>query len=113
MDRKNPDVTAGGSPGLRGSKRPFYGRERELAELRSGLAEALSRRGRFFLVSGEPGIGKTRLLTELANLSAEVGAKAFWGRCWEAGGAPAYWPWIQILRACLRSQDSVALESRI
>src|SRR5262249_54802855 len=60
-----------------------------------------------------PGIGKTRLLTELSNVAAELGAKTFWGRCWEAGGAPAYWPWIQVLRACLRSQDSAAVESRI
>jgi tetratricopeptide (TPR) repeat protein len=29
-----------------------------------------------------------------------------WGRCWEAGGAPAYWPWVQALRTYLRSQDA-------
>jgi len=110
MDPNSPDA---GGVRSRAAKRPFYGRERELAELRSGLAEALSHRGRFFLVAGDPGIGKTRLLTELATVSAELGAKAFWGRCWEAGGAPAYWPWIQVLRACLRSQDSAAVEARI
>ena len=27
------------------------------------------------------------------------GAGVLWGRCWEAGGAPAYWPWVQALRA--------------
>ena len=70
--------------GTRAAKRPFYGRERELAELRSGLVDSVSRRGRFFLVSGDPGIGKTRLLTELSNLAGELGAKTFWGRCWEA-----------------------------
>lgn len=91
----------------------LYGRDRELAELRTGLEDVLEGRGRFFLISGEPGIGKTRLVNEIAEIATPTGAKAFWGRCWEAGGAPAYWPWIQILRACLRSQDSATVESRM
>jgi eukaryotic-like serine/threonine-protein kinase len=97
----------------RDPKRPFFGRERELAELQSGLTDAISGRGRFFVVNGEPGIGKSRLCSELASHATKTGAHVFWGRCWEAGGAPAYWPWIQILRAALRSQDSPAVESRI
>ena len=31
--------------------------------------------------------------------------RTFWGRCWEAGGAPAYWPWVQVLRAVLRTAE--------
>lgn len=34
-----------------------------------------------------------------------MGSRVLWGRCWEGGGAPALWPWIQILRA-LRGQPS-------
>lgn len=48
-------------------------------------------------VCGEPGIGKTRLLEELA-VRASDEVCVLWGRCWEAGAASAYWPWIQILR---------------
>jgi hypothetical protein len=48
---------------------PFVGRERELAELRRGLEEAVSGRGRLFLISGAPGLGKTRLSAELATLA--------------------------------------------
>jgi hypothetical protein len=81
----------------------FVGRERELAELRGGLNDALAGRGRLFLLVGEPGIGKTRLAEELANLAAAGGAQVVWGRCWEGGGAPAYWPWMQVLRAVLRT----------
>ncbi len=35
-----------------------------------------------------------------------------WGRCWEAGGAPAYWPWVQALRSYLRDrgEEAVRLE---
>ena len=36
-----------------------------------------------------------------------------WGRCWEAGGAPAYWPWIQSIRGLLRDLDSDALRASV
>ena len=44
----------------------MVGRERDLASLLSGLDNAASRRGRLFLISGEPGVGKTRLADEVA-----------------------------------------------
>jgi hypothetical protein len=78
----------------------FVGRARELGELRAGIDEALAGRGGLWLLCGEPGIGKSRLAEELARGTA--GASVLWGRCWEAGGAPAYWPWVQILRTLLR-----------
>src|SRR2546426_73792 len=77
--------------------------EKELAELRAGLEDAVAGRGRFFLVVGEAGIGKTRLAEELAREAAERGGIALWGRCWEGEGAPPYWPWVQVLRAHLQS----------
>ena len=43
---------------------------------------------------GEPGIGKSRLLEEAARGAADRDVHVLWGRCWEAGGAPAYWPFI-------------------
>src|ERR1051325_8675075 len=81
----------------------FVGRQRELAELRAGLVEAIAGRGRLFLVVGEPGIGKTRLVDELAREAAEGGGLVLWGRCWEGEGAPPYWPWTQLIRAYLRT----------
>ena len=36
--------------------------------------------------------------------------RTFWGRCWEAGGAPAYWPWVQVLRAILRTAEPGQLD---
>jgi len=58
----------------------FIGRHRELAELRAGLEDAVAGRGRFFLVVGEAGIGKTRLVEELAREAAERGGLAVWRR---------------------------------
>src|SRR3954469_8088263 len=79
--------------------RPFVGRSTELEELRAGLDGLAAGRGALFLLSGEPGIGKTRLLQELAREAGERGWRVAAGRCWEEGGAPAYWPWIQAVRA--------------
>src|SRR5215469_15587798 len=84
----------------------FIGRERELAELRVGLADVTAGHGHLFLLSGEPGIGKTRLADEFGRRAVAQGARASWGRCWEGDGAPAYWPWVQVIRACLADTDA-------
>ena len=76
----------------------FVGRERELGELIAGLEDVRAGRGRLFLLVGEPGIGKSRLAEELIAQAEGRGVRVLIGRCWEAGGAPAYWPWTQALR---------------
>jgi tetratricopeptide (TPR) repeat protein len=70
--------------------------------LRAGLEEARGGRGRFFLLTGDPGIGKSRLAEEIATEAAGSGWTVLVGRCWEGGGAPAYWPFVQIIRRALR-----------
>src|SRR4051794_34296168 len=87
----------------------FVGRRLELETLRAGLATARDGRGRLVLLSGEPGIGKTRTAAELAGDAARDGVCLVWGRCHEEAGAPPYWPWAQILRAVVRDRDTAAL----
>ena len=70
----------------------FVGRERELDALCGGLARSVAGRGSVFMVVGEPGIGKTALLCEFSACVRESGLLVLWGKCWESGGAPAYWP---------------------
>lgn len=84
--------------------RPIVGRDAELSELDRALGEAAEGRGGVWFASGEPGIGKTRLVEEMATRGASAGVGVYWGRCWEAGGAPAYFPWIEVLRALLRTR---------
>ena len=54
----------------------FIGRERDLAELSTGLGDAIPGHGRLFLLSGEPGIGKTSLADEFARLAAAQGVRS-------------------------------------
>lgn len=75
----------------------LVGRDAVLAVARAELDAALAGAGRLLLFSGEPGVGKTALLDVLA--SGAAGARVLWGTCWAGGGAPAYWPWTQVLRA--------------
>jgi len=77
----------------------FVGRTREIEELRACVLDAIEGQGSLCLITGEPGIGKSRLLEEAARIAADSDVQVLWGRCWEVGGAPAFWPWIQILRA--------------
>ncbi|MCC6811888.1 MAG: AAA family ATPase [Deltaproteobacteria bacterium] len=80
----------------------MIGRERELTlltQLTHGVA----------LIAGEPGIGKTRLLQSFAERSR---TRVLWGRAWEAGGAPAFWPWIEVLRAVVQDRAALAALGR-
>ncbi len=72
----------------------FVGRQREMAELRDALADALAGQGRSVMLAGKPGIGKTRTAQELGSHAAALGAKVLWGWCSEWKGAPPYWPWV-------------------
>jgi DNA-binding SARP family transcriptional activator len=94
-------------------QRTFVGRELELEELLAGLEGALAGRGSLCLIAGEPGIGKSRLTEELASRARERGAEVLVGRCWEAGGAPAYWPWMQALRACVQARAPEQLRGEL
>jgi DNA-binding SARP family transcriptional activator len=91
----------------------FVGRDPELAALVAGLDDVLAGRGRLFLLGGEPGIGKSRLAEELVARAHARGARTLVGRCWEAGGAPAYWPWVQALRTYVRETEPEPLRAQL
>jgi DNA-binding SARP family transcriptional activator len=57
----------------------FVGRDRELGHLHDLLAQADRETGRMVLVTGEAGVGKTRLVAEFATDARRLGAAVLWG----------------------------------
>ncbi len=63
----------------------------------SGLDDAIAGRGRLFLISGEPGVGKTRLADEVAAAAEGKQLTVLTGHCSEHDEAVAYLPFVEIL----------------
>jgi DNA-binding winged helix-turn-helix (wHTH) protein/tetratricopeptide (TPR) repeat protein len=80
----------------------LLGRDTELAELHQVLGDALGGRGSLVLLTGEPGIGKTRLAEEVAAEGARRGALVLTGRCYETAGAPPYNPFVEMVEETVR-----------
>jgi tetratricopeptide (TPR) repeat protein len=86
----------------------MYGRAEAIARARVRVDGALAGEGGLVLFTGEPGIGKSRVAEHVAGLAEARGATVVWGRAWESGGAPAYWPWIQVFRGLEMDEDPFA-----
>ena len=82
----------------------LVGRSDVLAQLRRAFEDAAGGRGRLVLLTGEAGIGKTSVAAQAAADADGRGARVVWGWGWQGEGAPAWWPWVQVLRS-LVAQD--------
>jgi predicted ATPase len=87
----------------------LIGRESELAEARALWNRAALGDGQTLLISGEPGIGKTRLIREMATQVEVTGGSALIGQAYMEGGVP-YAPFGQIVRRGLQNNGEVADE---
>lgn len=74
------------------------GRNSQLERLDELARETARGRPGIAVISGEPGIGKTWLAEAFADRRAAEGWRVAWGRCHETSGAPALWPWQQVVR---------------
>ncbi|MFI5898245.1 BTAD domain-containing putative transcriptional regulator [Actinoplanes sp. NPDC051513] len=86
----------------------IVGRGEELRQLDDAFERAARGTGGVVFIQGEPGIGKTRLVTEFAAGAGSAEATVRWGRCHESAGAPPLWPWTAVLdelHADLDGQD--------
>ncbi|MEU3601628.1 AAA family ATPase [Streptomyces sp. NPDC006798] len=81
----------------------LIGRDHPAAVLRAEIRRAADSHGGLALVTGEPGIGKTSLVTDAAEEARRRGALVLSGTCWDSESAPGYWPWVQIIRSLRRA----------
>ncbi|HEU5391820.1 MAG TPA: AAA family ATPase [Streptosporangiaceae bacterium] len=77
---------------------PIVGRDQELAQVRAALVAASAGGGRLVLVSGEPGIGKTRLTTAIVEMAGEYDVPVASGYAIDDPGMPPLWPWRRAAR---------------
>ncbi|MEV0387022.1 BTAD domain-containing putative transcriptional regulator [Nonomuraea sp. NPDC050643] len=92
-----PEPAPAVRPGPAVDEDGLIARSAQLALVERRLGAARRGQGGAVLVTGEAGIGKTRLVQAAADLAAARGFRIAWGRCLD-GTAPAFWPWTQILR---------------
>jgi len=92
--------------------RIFVGRDAELERLQQLWKEAAAGERRVALLSGEPGVGKTRLAAEVALRAHEEGAVVIAGRCDEDLGVP-YQPFVEALRHFVDHTASIELRERL
>ncbi len=82
---------------------PFVGRERELLLLAGRLDSAGRGDGGVVLISGEPGIGKTRLLAEFSARAEQDGWLVLSGRSYDTEGMPPYLAFAEAIAQYLRA----------
>lgn len=90
---------------------PFVGRARELESLGLALSEADQYAGRFVAIAGEPGMGKTRILTEFSDSLRAQDRQVLWSQMIEDPGAPAYFSWTLALRGLVQQCTDATLAS--
>ena len=76
---------------------PLLGRDHEVDLLRTCLGRAVRGHTELVVVTGEPGIGKSRLCDEVLEQARARGARTVVGRCSQDDGAPPLYPWRGIL----------------
>lgn len=112
-----PDETEGGVP-LPGfvDTSPtfsFTGRAREIETLEMAWKSASADAQRqLVLISGDPGIGKTRMVTEFVRTAHAEGGTVLWGRCDEALDVP-YQPFAEALRLYVAALDDARLREAL
>jgi DNA-binding CsgD family transcriptional regulator/tetratricopeptide (TPR) repeat protein len=92
----------------------FVGRREELERLDAALARVVDGQPAVWLIGGEAGVGKTRLVAEFAGRARAAGARVLVGGCVRLGeDALPYVPFSEALRGLVRSLDPTALDALV
>ena len=88
-------------------------RDEELSILDAGLVAARRRQGHTYVLTGDAGIGKTRLAAGVRDRAQQSGMTCLWGGCSQAELALPYLPVLQALGGFLSSADQAAVVQRL
>jgi class 3 adenylate cyclase len=89
----------------------LVGRQDELSRLEDELLSVNRGDGRFVLLAGEAGIGKSRLARELTQRARKLGLDVLWGSCSEAEVALPYLPFVEAVGNHLGQQDPAVVRA--
>jgi class 3 adenylate cyclase len=90
----------------------MIGRKKEVQTLEQRIAAAGRSRGQLLAISGEPGIGKSRMTQELVRLAGKAGFGIYKGDCVSYGGAFSYQPWVEIMTEIFDIQAADPIKAR-
>ena len=85
-------------PSRHAGEQPLLGREAEVDLLGGAVLRSAAGHGAVWVVSGEAGIGKTRLAQEVTAMARAAGTAVAVGQTNETSDSTPYWPWAQVLR---------------
>ncbi|HEX9013491.1 MAG TPA: tetratricopeptide repeat protein, partial [Anaerolineaceae bacterium] len=94
----------------RDNELPMVGRQAELALIRQKLEESLEGRGQLLGITGEAGLGKSRLVSAAAGAARECRLEIYTGECQSYGANISYLPWQGVLRGLFGLDASQSAE---
>lgn len=92
---------------------PFVGRRAELDRITDAIRRAVQGHGGVVLVSGEAGVGKSRLVQEAETVARREGMLALVGRCLDTDAAPPYQPLVEQIEQALRTAPPEAVRAAL
>jgi class 3 adenylate cyclase/predicted ATPase len=87
--------------GLGAAPGQLFGRQKELEKTQALVGQALAGQGGVLDLSGERGVGKTRLIEALCGYARERGAQILSGTAFSYGYSIPYLPWVAVLHSLL------------
>lgn len=89
---------------------PLVGRQELMSELQQVLHELMGGKGSIVFISGEAGVGKSRIVAELQQTEVGMDLEWFEGKCQPVFSSASYWPFVEILKKLLDAERDVNVE---
>jgi len=100
------DAVLTGSPLSFAERTAFVGRELERGMIRAAIDRALTGHGSVVMLTGGPGVGKTRLAMDMAEYASQAGFRCLVGHCYERDEPFPNLPFAEIIESSLAQAPS-------